>query len=138
MRAVVVLALALAPALAGCLDDLYLPHAWGTATIAWRVDRRNDPSACDEHGTPFVHIAIRNDDDDLVAEDWRPCRDLFATYPLFRGWHRATLSLADENRAPRSRAEESHEFHVDIGRDVYVTVDLTPHEIGPSIAAATN
>ena len=101
-------------------------HAWGTARIAWTLEGRADPALCATHDAELTHVVIRADDDDVAAEDWWPCRHLVAGYVLRRGWYRATLTLADANRASVGRSRESSSFHVDDEGDVLVELDLTP------------
>lgn len=113
----------------------WFPHVYGTATLAWTIEGRADPALCAEHDATFVHVVVRDDDEDVVIDDdWRACRDLDVRYVLRRGWHHATLTLADANRAALSPSRETGRFYVDGPRDVFVVVDFAA--IGPAPAEA--
>jgi hypothetical protein len=132
--------LALASALAGCVIEThdYYDHHYGTVSVAWTLDGRSDPALCTR--TPLVRVVLREDGDDIAADDRVACASLGSRYLATRGWYTASLTLIDATGKSASVTRDIGPFWVPARQTTYVQVDLpalppiiplSPAENGP-------
>jgi hypothetical protein len=107
---------------AGCVFENYYDHHYGTVSLAWTINGTAEPSRCT--ATPIVHVVVRDDFDDVIADHHVACTALASRYVVLRGWYHASLTLLDASGRSVSFSRETGSFYVGARRDTYVRVDL--------------
>jgi hypothetical protein len=94
----------------------------GSVTFGWTIGKASDRKACTDRSATAVRVVVRDDVNDVVADDDASCDSFRSRYLLDRGWYDASLTLVDSRRSPVSETQPSNAFYVSPRVDTFVEV----------------
>jgi len=97
-------------------------HLQGSVTFAWSIGNASDRTACTDRNASTVRVVLRDDINDIIADDEAPCAAFRSRYLLDRGWYDASLTLLDTGRRPVSETQRTNAFYVSSRVDTFVEV----------------